>query len=132
VRLGVIVHPKRMLGIPRSARIEPVARAWPLGVVLLGESEVWETGEIVRAHEEMPRGFTSENQRRRAELAVAARRGGFAEGETVHVGWQPLGDALIPGDEPMIRWSVRADPMPLARYLDERIELLLHPASGAD
>ena len=87
---------------------------------------------------EAPRGFTAESQRARAELAAAASRGGFAEGETVHVGWRMLDlDAVARGEAsgplawrdgvPSVRWSAAGGCVPLAAYLDERIALLLDP-----
>ena len=87
-RLGELVRPRRVLGVARAVRIVPRARAWHLGVLLVADDAVYATGEIVRAREEVRRGFTAESQRERAQLAGAARRGGFAEGEVVHVGWE--------------------------------------------
>ena len=92
--------------------------------------------------QEAPRGYTAESQRARAELAAAARRGGFAEGETVHVGWRMLDlDAVARGEAsgplalrdgvPSVRWSAAGGCVPLDGYLDERIALLLDPPAGA-
>lgn len=142
VRLGEIDQPRRVLGVARAPRIRPYAGAWHLGVLLLGDGGLWATNEIVRAREEIPRGFTAENQRRRAELALAARRGGYAEGEEVHVGWASIDvDALdrgedappllLEGGEPAVRWSATGAPMALGRYLDERVDLLLNPPERA-
>ena len=89
--------PRRVLGIARSPRIVRVGAAWHLGVLLLGDDAVLATGDIVRARQEAPRGFTAESQRQRAELAAAARRGGFAEGETVHIGWRMLDPDAVAG-----------------------------------
>ncbi len=103
---------------------------------------MYATGEIVRARQDAPRGYTAESQRARAQLAAAARRGGFAEGETVHVGWRMLDlDAVGRGEVsgplalrdgiPSVRWSAAGLYVPLAGYLDERIALLLDPPAGA-
>jgi hypothetical protein len=111
-------------------------------VLLLTDDGVLATGEIVRARQDAPRGYTAESQRRRAELAAAARRGGFAEGEVVHVGWRTLDlDAVSRGESsgplsvvdgtPIVRWSATARSVPLAPYLDERVQLLLAPPPGA-
>ena len=111
-------------------------------MLLLTDDAVLATETIVRAREEVRRGFTAESQRRRAELAAAARRGGFAEGEVVHIGWRELDvDAVDRGTAsgplalregvPSVRWSAVRGYMPLAAYLDERIELLRHPPAGA-
>ncbi|MFG6402160.1 MULTISPECIES: glutaminase [unclassified Microbacterium] len=138
--LGDLRAARRTLGFPRAARIVPAGEAWHLGALLVTDEGIAATGDIVRAHEEVRRGFTAESQRRRAELAGAARRGGFAEGQIVHVGWRLLDldrvDAttsplLLSGDTPMVRWSATGAPAPLQRYLDERVELLQHPPAGA-
>lgn len=152
--LGELVQPRRILGIARAARIERRGAAWHLGVLLLADDAVLATGDIVRAREETRRGYAAESQRRRAELAGAARRGGFAEGETVHIGWRVLrldaaAGADPPADDPpgapgaassplvlsggtaRIRWSAAGGLMPLAAYLDERVGLLLAPPPGA-
>ena len=140
--LGALRQPRRMLGIARAPRIVPAGAAWHLGVLLLTDDGVLATGEIVRARQEALRGFTAESQRRRAELAAAARRGGFAEGEVVHIGWRTLDlDAVSRGEAsgplsvevgtPSVRWSAAAGPVPLAPYLDERVRLLLDPPPGA-
>lgn len=140
--LGELREPRRLLGITRAPRIVPAGTAWHLGVLLLTDHAVLATGEIVRARQEAPRGFTAESQRRRAELAAAARRGGFAEGESVHLGWRMLDlDAVAHGEAsgplalrdglPSVRWSASGGYVPLAAYLDERVALLLSPPPGA-
>ena len=140
--LGELVAPRRVLGISRAPRIVPRGTAWHLGVLLLTDDAVLATGEIVRARTEAVRGFTAESQRRRAELAAAARRGGFDEGATVHVGWRMLDPAAVDGGEasgplalvdgaPCVRWSAAGGLMPLEAYLDERIRLLVDPPAGA-
>ena len=140
--LGQLREPRRVLGIARASRIVSAGRAWHLGVLLLTDDAVLATGDIVRARRDAPRGFTAESQRARAELAAAASRGGFADGETVHVGWRMLDlDAIAGGEasDPLawrdgvlsVRWSVSAGYVPLEGYLRERIALLLDPPSGA-
>jgi len=140
--LGEVVVPRRILGISRAMRVEPRGTAWHLGVLLLTDDAVLATGQIIRARAEAPRGFTAESQRERAALAGAARRGGFDEGQTVHVGWQKLDtDAVAAGaasgplslqaGEPSVRWSAAGGWVPLASYLDERITLLAEPPPGA-
>ena len=140
--LGEVVIPRRILGISRATRVEPRGTAWHLGVLLLTDDAVLSTGQIIRARAEAPRGFTAESQRERAALAGAARRGGFDEGQTVHVGWQVLDtDAVAAGAAsgplslqagvPSVRWSAAGGWVPLAAYLDERIALLAQPPLGA-
>jgi len=133
---------RRFVGIPLAPNVVPAGSAWHLGVLLIGPEDVFATGEIVRARPEVRRGFAAESQRRRADVAAAASRGGFADGQVVHLGWERLdlaavgrGEAsgpLRPGtDGPEVRWSARGGWRPLAAYLDERIALLLDPPSGA-
>ncbi len=140
--LGELVEPRRFLGLGRAPRIVPRGTAWHLGVLLLTDDAVLATGEILRARTEARRGFTAESQRVRAELAAAARRGGFDEGATVHLGWRMLqpdvvdrgeasGPLALVGGVPSVRWSAAGGYQPLARYLDERIALLLDPPGGA-
>ena len=140
--LGELIEPRRVLGLGRSPRIVRRGSAWHVGVLLITDDAVLATGDIVRARAEVRRGFTAESQRRRAELAAAARRGGTAEGDVVHIGWQVLdSDAVDRGEAsrplalldgtPSVRWSAAGGYLPLSAYLDERIELLRHPPAGA-
>jgi hypothetical protein len=140
--LGELIVPRRVFGVGRAPRIVPRGSAWHLGVLLLTDDAVLATGDIVRAREEVRRGFTAESQRRRAELAAAARRGGIAEGASVHIGWAELdADAVDQGaasgplalrdGTPSVRWSATGGYVPLKAYLDERTDLLLHPPGGA-
>lgn len=139
-RIGELQEGRRLLGIPRAPRIVDRGRAWHLGVLLLTDDAVLATGDIVRSRAEVRRGFAAESQRRRAELAAAAHRGGVPEGETVHIGWHPLDlsalqDRSAPlalrDGRPAVRWSAQGGWMALARYLDERIDLLVHPPERA-
>lgn len=140
--LGELVEPRRILGMGRAPRIVPRGTAWHLGVVLLSDDAVLATGEVLRARAEARRGYTAESQRRRADLAAAARRGGFEEGATVHLDWRVLDlDAVERGEAsgPLalvdgvasVRWSTAGGYVALDRYLDERIDLLHNPLPGA-
>ncbi|WP_345801460.1 glutaminase [Microbacterium sp. AZCO] len=140
--LGELVQPRRVLGMPRAPRIVSRGDAWHLGVLLVTEDAVLATGDIVRARTEARRGYAAESQRRRAELAAAARRGGFAEGQTVHIGWSVVdlgavaagaasGPLSLVDGVPSVRWSSSGGWMPLSAYLDERIALLEQPPLGA-
>jgi len=139
-RLGELQEGRRLLGIPRAARVSPRGTAWHLGVLLLTDDALLATGDIVRSRPEVRRGFAAESQRRRAELSAAAARGGVPEGESVHIGWEVIDPAAVgPSSapvsvrdgEPLVRWSAAGGFMPLGRYLDERIELLRHPPERA-
>ena len=140
-QFGELVEP-RVLGVRRAPRIVARGSAWHIGVLLLTADGVLATGEVVRARQDAVRGFAAESQRERSALGAAAFRGGFGEGAAVHIGWTVVDVAAVDaGGEsgPLalhdgvvtVRWSRAGAPMPLAAYLDERIELLLHPPAGA-
>lgn len=133
-RLGDWAAARRLLGFGRAPRIVPVGEAWHLGALLLADDAVLATGTILRAREEARRGYTAQSQRERAELAAAAFRGGFAEGQTVHVDWTVIDtDAVARGAAsgplslvdgiPHVRWSPVAASRPLAAYLDDQLSL---------
>lgn len=133
-RLGDWAAARRLLGFGRAPRIVPVGEAWHVGVLLIGDASVHATGEVLRARTEAPRGYTAQAQRERSERAAAAARGGFADGEVVHVGFTEIDLAALARGEasgplsivagvPHVRWSPAADPRPLAAYLDEQLAL---------
>lgn len=133
--------PRESLGRQRTSRwradrIVRAGSAWHLGVLLLTDDSVLSTAEILRAAESVRRGYTAESARDRAERRAQARRGGFAEGEVVHVGWEVLDVAAVDAGGasgpletvdgvPSVRWSPGGALVPLRGYLDERIALLL-------
>lgn len=134
VRLGALVESRRILGIGRAPRIVPVGEAWHLGVLLIGEEQVFATGEVLRARHEAIRGFTAESQRERSDRAAAAHRGGFAEGDVVHFGWHEIDLATVDAGgsaDPLltiagvvqVRWNAAGGTRPLADYLDEQLAL---------
>ena len=113
-----------------------VGEAWHVGVLLLTDADALATAEVLRAAEPGRRGYTAESARFRAERRALAVRGGFREGEVVHVGWSAIDvDAVDAGGAsgplamvegvPSVRWSAAGGFMPLAKYLDERVQLLL-------
>ncbi len=133
-RLGAEAASRKLLGLGRAPRIVPVGDAWHLGVLLIGADAVAATGDVIRARGEAIRGFTSEAQRARAEVAAAARRGGFAEGETLHLNWTPIdldvvdaggasGPLSVEAGIPQVRWSAGGGTRPLADYLDDQLAL---------
>jgi hypothetical protein len=132
--------PKEGLGEERESRwrgrrIVRVGEAWHVGVLLLTDTQALATAEVLRAADPGRRGYTAESARERAARRAEALRGGFDEGEVVHVGWSridvravdaggasgPL--ALIDG-VPSVRWSAAGGYMPLEQYLRERVALL--------
>lgn len=119
----------------RAPRIVRVGSAWHVGVLLIADDAVFATAEVLRAAAPVRRGYAAESARARAERRAEASRGGFRDGETVHVGWTPVDlDAVAAGGSsgplvladgvPSVRWSAGGGLMPLAAYLDERIALL--------
>ena len=138
--LGVRRPPGRILR--RSPRIDPAGSAWRVGTLLLTpEGDVLAVGDVLRAAPEVRRGYTAESARARAGERAAGARGGFAAGETVHVGWRRIdleavgrGEAsgplqLVDGI-PMIRWTSAGALMPLDAYLRDRVALLREPPAG--
>lgn len=131
VRLGAVREPGRIRRVFGGRTvIAPVAEAWHLGVLLVGDDDVWATGDVLRAAPEVRRGYAAESQRIRAALAAMAYRGGFAEGETCHVDWDPVdlsaaesGPLVRRDGLAMVRWSPAGFLAQLADYLDERIRL---------
>jgi hypothetical protein len=108
--------------------------AWHLGIFLIADQEVFTVGEVVRARSEAVRGFTAEAQRERAARAAAASRGGFAEGEAVHIGWHAIdlhavdaggvaGPLEPSASGPLVRWSAAGAPVPLASYLEDQLSI---------
>lgn len=119
----------------RGARIVRVGEAWHLGVLLLTDTRVLATAEVLRAADPGRRGYTAESARERAERRALALRGGFAEGEVAHVGWSVIDVAAVDAGGasgplasidgvPSVHWSSAGGWMPLEAYLRERIELL--------
>src|SRR5699024_9457886 len=102
---------------------------------LLTDDQVLATAEILRAADPGRRGYTAESARERATRRQMALRGGFAEGEVVHVGWLVIdvnvvaaggssGPLASVDDVPHVRWSSSGAYMPLDAYLRERIQLM--------
>lgn len=140
-RLGEIVRPRVLAGL-RAPKVVPRGAVWRVGVLLLGDRDVYAAGNVVRAGDPGRRGFASDAARARAEVAAAATRGGFADGETVHLDWTVLdlsalarggttGPLALVSGTPSIRWSPTAGLVPLAGYLDERLALIVNPPQGA-
>ncbi|MFD6815577.1 MULTISPECIES: glutaminase [unclassified Microbacterium] len=125
----------------RGRRIVRVGDAWHLGVLLLTDTHALATAEVLRAADPGRRGYTAESARARAERRAEALRGGFREGEVVHVGWSVIdvagvdaggssGPLALVDGVPSVRWSTAGGFMPLESYLRERIELLRGGASA--
>ncbi len=115
------IPPSRTLGfLPRPARMVPRGRVWRLGgFLLMADGVLLRTGRVVRvAGTDRRRSVVADTITERHELARAARRGGYAEGETVNFDARPV--------------DLAASGVPdLEAYLAERAELLIHPPQGA-
>ncbi|GAA5153663.1 hypothetical protein GCM10025768_23660 [Microbacterium pseudoresistens] len=139
-RVALAEAPVEALGVEKTSRwrrprIVRAGGAWHLGVLLIGSDAVFATGEVLRAAAEVRRGYAAESARQRAERRFAAARGGFGEGEVVHVGWTPIdlatvdaggasGPLALVDGVSSVRWSASGAYMPLGAYLRERITLL--------
>lgn len=119
----------------RAPRIVRAGSAWHLGVLLIADDAVFATAEVLRSAAPVRRGYAAESARARAERRAEASRGGFADGETVHVGWTPIdvaavaaggssGPLALVDGVPSVRWSASGGFVPLSAYLDDRIALL--------
>lgn len=119
----------------RGHRIVRIGAAWHIGVLLLTEDHALATAEVLRAADAGRRGYTAESARERAMRRELAVRGGFSEGEVVHIGWSEIDLAVVDGGGAsgplsvvdgvvMVRWSPTGMLMPLEAYLRERIELV--------
>lgn len=136
--------PKEGLGEERSSRwrgerIVRVGEAWHVGVLLLTEEHALATAEVLRAADPGRRGYTAESARARAARRQMALRGGFRDGEVVHVGWSHIDIDLVDAGGssgplstrdgvPSVQWTSGGGYMSLETYLREQIDLL-HPAT---
>lgn len=100
--------------------MRPIGRVWRLGAFLLTpQGDVLGTGRVVRVNRpERFRSVVANAITEHHELARAAARGGYRDGETVNFDAKTV-DLERPGVPD------------IAAYLEERADLLLHPP-GAD
>ena len=83
--LADFVRRRRLLGIERAPLMQPVARVWPLGVLLLGrDGSLHATGKITRAVPAGYPGYQSPGLEVRRGYRAAAHAGKFVEGDTVN------------------------------------------------
>ena len=139
-RVGVADEALALLEKPRLRKpaMRSVGRAWRLGVLLIDRSgNLYLTGDVTRAIEPQiavtSRTLLAEARREDRRAAV---RGRFPEGAVVNHGFlriplEPLyagessGPLSVEEGEVRIRWQPTGGTMPLARYLDDRISLLI-------
>jgi len=144
----------------RAPRFVPIAEVWRLGVLLLSvdpdpgpdpgpghepgaAGRLFATGAVTRARDPRHPNFTSVSSEERRAVREAARRSGFAVGETVDYDAEPLplddtlgtvGPLVLRDGELLVSWNATRDPdslRPFAAYLAERAELLADPPPGA-
>jgi hypothetical protein len=147
--LAEYVPERRVLGLPRAARMAAIGAVWRLGVLLLdAEGRLYATGRVVRAERPARKSVIAESVAEHRAFRAAAVKGGIPEGATVVFDARPIEldtDAIAAGESPLVfadaadgmvvgvRWNPAfADAaMPLDAYLAERVELLAHPPHGA-
>jgi hypothetical protein len=145
--LADFVPERRVLGLPRAARMMPIDRVWRLGVLLLtADGSAYGTGRVVRAERQARRSITAEAVAEQRAYRAAAVKGGIAEGETVNfdasrvdldqLARSGASGPLVLGDDGravFVRWSPSQPEAlsPLERYLADRVELLVRPPEGA-
>ncbi|NQX06775.1 hypothetical protein HQQ82_18400 [Rathayibacter sp. VKM Ac-2856] len=137
--LAELRRPRAILGFRRAPVMQPVTRAWRLGVLLLGhDGELFATGSVTRSVAPLHANNQSESQEARRAIRKAAFDGPFREGEIVNHGWRRLEidpESLAAGQEPLslrgdqavVRWAPGLGDqglMPLERYLADRLDLL--------
>ena len=144
--LAEFVPERRVLGIPRAARMTAIGRVWRLGVLLVDErGGLHATGRVVRAERPARRSVTAQSVAQQRAFRAAAVKGGIAEGETVDfdasaVDLDELGRDGASGPlvfdsatgDVRVRWSPsQPDALtPLDAYLRDRADLLAHPPQG--
>ena len=143
--LAEYVPGRRVLGLPRAARMTPATRVWRLGVLLLAaDGRLFATGRVVRAERSVRRSIIAEAVAEQRAYRAAAVKGGIAAGETVNFDARPIdldevvrgaasGPLLLRDGVVLVRWNPSQPDalMPLDRYFADRVELLASPPSGA-
>jgi len=140
--------PRAIGPLRRAPRFVPVAQVWRLGVLLLDSApgdaaRLFARGSVTRARDPRHPNFTSVSGEERREVREAARRAGFAAGETVDYDARPLplddtlgtvGPLVLRDGALFVSWNGTRSPeslIPFAAYLAERVELLADPPAGA-
>ncbi|MGV8885980.1 MAG: hypothetical protein ACOH1T_10405 [Microbacteriaceae bacterium] len=122
----------------RKPLLRSVGNAWRLGILLIDRSgNLYQTGDVTRAIEPQiavnSRTLLAEARRDDRRAAV---RGRFAEGTVVNFDFlripleplalgQPSGPLSVENGVVRVRWQPSGGTMPLARYLDDRVALLV-------
>ncbi|MFF2372434.1 hypothetical protein [Agromyces sp. NPDC058110] len=136
---------RRVLGIPRAARMTRIGEVWRLGVLLVStDGRLFATGRVVRAERAARKSITAESVAEQRALRAAAVKGGIPEGAAVSFDARPVeldeaaaaaaSDPLVVrGAEVFVRWNPNSPEAlaPFARYLGERVALLADPPERA-
>jgi len=150
--LAELHSPRRIGPFRRAPRFVRIAEVWRLGVVLLaadpaGGGRLFATGAVTRARDPRHPNFTSVSGEERREIREAARRAGFAAGETVNFDVVALtlddtlgsaGPIVLRDGSLFVRWNALSPESlapeslaPFDAYLRERVELLADPPQGS-
>jgi len=142
---------RRIGPLRRAPRFVRVGEVWRLGVLLLaadpaGGGRLFATGAVTRARDPRHPNFTSISGEERREIREAARRAGFAAGETVNFDAAALpldgllddthgsvGPIVLRGGGLFVSWNALAPESlaPFDAYLRERVDLLVDPPPGS-
>ena len=140
--------PRRIGPIVRAPKFTTIGEVWRLGVLLLAADpgaggRLYTTGTVTRARDPRHPNFTSVSGEERREVREAARRAGFAAGQTIDYDAVPLpfdetlgsvGPLVVHDGALFVSWNASRTPdslVPFASYLAERVELLARPPEGA-
>jgi len=144
--LAELRSPRRIGPLRRAPRFVRVGEVWRLGVLLLaadpaGGGRLFATGAVTRARDPRHPNFTSVSGEERREIREAARRAGFAAGETVNfdataLPLEALGSAgpiVLRDGGLFVSWNALAPESlaPFDAYLRERVDLLVDPPPGS-
>lgn len=139
--LGEFKSSRGFLGFRSAPVMQPVGRAWRLGVVLIDQDRnLYSTGQVTRAIEPL-RAVTNRSPaaEQRREDRRAAARGRFTVGEVVNHQFVPIlldakslqsgsGPLSIEGEAVMVRWDSGQGKNGIALfewYLKDRVSLFL-------
>lgn len=119
-------------------KLRPVGTVWRLGAVCVdADGGIWATGDVLVVSAPTHPNFRSQVALERNETRRMLVRAGVAVGTTVVLDPRPLDpDApaapLVALDDGVgVQWIAGGQAVPLAAYLDERVELLIHPPARA-
>ncbi|BDZ50337.1 hypothetical protein GCM10025867_25780 [Frondihabitans sucicola] len=135
--LAVVKEPRGFGPFKTQTSMQPVGRAWRLGVILLDRgARLYSVGKITRATATgWPQNLSLSVEQRRADRQ-AASRGDFVEGDVVNYGYTEiahdpaeLGEGSDPlsfdGERLLLRWGPGpGERRPLETYLADRAQLL--------